>query len=72
MPFNLKQFLKQVNKTSKPEPEPKPEPIQEIEIPEYYIRVEHETEEDTSAPIVRKVKNKDIVRKVPLNPLSDL
>jgi hypothetical protein len=78
MPFNLKQLLKQARKpivVSKQE-EPKKEPVleseQTIEIPEYYTGVEHEIEDDNSAPIVRKVKNKDIVRKVPLNPLSDL
>jgi hypothetical protein len=80
MPFNLKQFLKKIDKTVAPKvesaliPEPVVEPVQDIIIPEYVPIEEPDSEPDVNVivPKKRKVKNKDIVRKVPLNPLSDL
>jgi hypothetical protein len=97
MPFNLKQFLRKIDKAVTPkveiisipepvqepkpmpepvqEPKPKPlqEPIQEISIPEYVPIEEPDSEPDVHAVISKKRKrdNKDVSRKVPLNPLSD-
>ena len=84
MPFNLKRFLKQINKQSVasksvPEPAPEPEsapipesqPIQEIEIPVYVPQYEEDDSGPETAPIQRKRKNTEISRKVALNPLGD-
>jgi hypothetical protein len=89
MPFNLKQFLKKIDKglapkietLPKPEsvPEVKPEPvqehIQEISIPEYVPVEESDSDIETHLHSIvlssTRRKNKNIDRKVSLNPLSD-
>lgn len=92
MPFNLKQFIRKVDKglaskvesipkqepiqeISIPKPKPKPEPIQEISIPEYVPVEDSDSDIETHIHSIilssTRSKNKDIQRKVTLNPLSD-
>ncbi len=82
MSFNLKALIRKANSYNIPVVpvetpvekniveyvNPMYEPKQEIVIPVYEPDSEPEID---NAPVKRKTKNENIVRKVPLNPLSD-
>lgn len=53
-----------------PPPPPIQEPTQEIEIPMYVVESDDETEHPSNVVVIRRTKETEIKRKVPLNPLS--